>query len=727
MISQRPEDVFICLLRSFYHNAQHSALRLVARRRPTLLAIAKPSSSARPLSTSSHSGTRHSGTRPRSLIERGTVGGGSHLVPIASKRPYATTKTDSTSPREIAVLGAGITGLTAAHYLARHAENAHITIYEASDGPGGWIKADRVEVQDSEGRKGHVLLQSGPRMLRSSNKSLRYDDLVLFDVLANLNMADKIRHPRAVSDNRYIYYPDHFVKLPSSELTMDNLVGTVQSLLTEPLWSGGIRAAYNFWISYNKSLDPSPEGRAALLNRIPADESVAQFLTRILKDDRIVKNVVSGMMHGIYGGDVNKLSAKHTIFDHLWYKLKHPLPPGREYSYIHEKEWFLLADMLNGPNRLKIIELAESALDWKLLAFEDGLVSLVDGLVADLKAKSNVTFRYSEPVTSLKYENGKILAKTPKAKQPAEYDHVICTLFSKQLAQITEPPNSLPSLAETHAVTIMTVNLWYPNPNLLADGGFGYLIPSSTPDNDEGALGVLFDSDLRTSDSEMPGTKLTVMLGGHHWDDWEHFPSEEAGIAMAKAVVQRQLGISETEEVVAGARLCRDCLPQHFVGHRGRMRDAHYELMSAFQGHLTVAGPSYTTVGVIPAMRAGFDAGMRVARDQEQPWFRISQHPRTSENDAMTEVDYWHENILPSNPGDEDYVIGASGIEHFTANELSNLQFEDASRMLFRAFTAPQYRFRDEDGNFIDADRRAVKNAPSGFQFFANKNPKREE
>lgn len=190
---------------------------------------------------------------------------------------------------------------------------------------------------------------------------------------------------------------------------MDNLVGTVQSLLTEPLWSGGIRAAYNFWISYNKSLDPSPEGRAALLNRIPADESVAQFLTRILKDDRIVKNVVSGMMHGIYGGDVNKLSAKHTIFDHLWYKLKHPLPPGREYSYIHEKEWFLLADMLNGPNRLKIIELAESALDWKLLAFEDGLVSLVDGLVADLKAKSNVTFRYSEPVTSLKYENGKIL------------------------------------------------------------------------------------------------------------------------------------------------------------------------------------------------------------------------------------------------------------------------------------------------------------------------------
>lgn len=184
MISQRPEDVFICLLRSFYHNAQHSTLRLIARRRPTLLST--PSSSVRPLNTSSHSGTRHSGTRPRPWIGigRGAVYEGSRVASTARKQPYATTKTDSTSPREIAVLGAGITGLTAAHYLARHAENAHITIYEASDSPGGWIKADRVEVQNSEGRKGHVLLQSGPRMLRSSNKSLRYDDLVLFDVVS---------------------------------------------------------------------------------------------------------------------------------------------------------------------------------------------------------------------------------------------------------------------------------------------------------------------------------------------------------------------------------------------------------------------------------------------------------------------------------------------------------------------------------------------------------------
>lgn len=211
---------------------------------------------------------------------------------------------------------------------------------------------------------------------------------------------------------------------------------------------------------------------------------------------------------------------------------------------------------------------------------------------------------------------------------------MISTLFSKDLAELAQPAGTLPSLAETHAVTIMVVNLWYPGQDLLAHNhGFGYLVPSSTPDNDEGTLGVLFDSDLdptdpaanpnptTTSESKPQphpaGTKLTVMLGGHHWDGWRHFPTEEAGIAMARAAVHKHLGIDPdpaVNPVEARAKLCRDCLPQHFVGHRGRMAAAHEELAHAFKGRLSVAGPSYTTVGVIPAMRAGWEAALKVVR-----------------------------------------------------------------------------------------------------------------
>ncbi|KAJ8110893.1 hypothetical protein ONZ43_g5754 [Nemania bipapillata] len=544
-------------------------------------------------------------------------------------------------------------------------------------------------------------------MLRSGRSSTKYDDLVLFDVLASLKLEDKVRHPQAVSENRYLYYPDHLVKMPPAEMNMENILGTAYSFLTEPIWSGGFQALLNYLVSYNKTLDPSQERLVRNFRQIPDDESVAQFLTRILKDDRIVKNIVSGMMHGIYGGDINKLSAKSTMLDTLWYSFKNPPTPNKQLVWSNVKEFYLLADMLNGPNRLKIIEMAESAVDWKLLAFEDGLVSLIDGLAEDLKARANVTFKYNEPITALEHRDGKILVTTPKTKKPVKFDHAICTLFSKHLAQITQPPNSLPSLAETHAVTIMVVNLWYPNPDLLPEGGFGYLIPSSTPNNGEGALGVLFDSDLRTGDSEMPGTKLTVMLGGHHWDGWKHFPSETLGISMAKEVVRRQLGISETEKVVARAHLCRDCLPQHFVGHRDRIGEAHYELMSAFQGHLTVAGPSYTTVGVIPAMRAGFDAGMRVARESKQPWFRIPLSTPSKDNDAQ-DFDHW---MRAPNLEIED-VVGATGLEQFTNSEWEILQPYPRYRLLFRHFTSQDLRFRDEDGYYLEVDQRAYRNAP---------------
>ncbi|KAI3342752.1 hypothetical protein F4824DRAFT_485643 [Ustulina deusta] len=701
MISQRPEDVLRNLLRSGYHNAQHSAVRLTARRP---MPLSKPCACTRQLSA-----LPRSKSCLGSPIGRRTVCGGSHVAYNGRKQPFATTCAGETKPREIAVLGAGITGLTAAHYLARHAENAHITIYEASSSPGGWIKADRVEVEDGEGQRGHVLLQKGPRMLRPSGSSTKYDDLVLYDVLASLNMGDEVRQPEAVSSNRYLYYPDHLVKMPDAKLSVENIISAMLSYLTEPIWSGLPQASFNLMASLYKAMDPS--GRR-LAVQVSEDESVAQFLTRILKDDRIVENVVSGMMHGIYGGDIYKLSAKHTVLERMWYYFKKPLPQKSGLSWLELKEWYLLYDMMSGPNRLKIIELAERAVDWKLLAFEDGLASLVEGLEKDLKTRSNVTFKYNEPVTSLKHEEGKILVTTPKSEQPTKYDHVICTLFSKQLAQITEPRNSLPSLAETHAVTIMVVNLWYPNPNLLAEGGFGYLIPSSTPDNDEGALGVLFDSDLRTGDSEMPGTKLTVMLGGHHWDGWKHFPSEEMAIVMAKEVVRRQLGISDNEKVVAGARLCRDCLPQHFVGHRNRMKEAHYDLMSAFQGHLTVAGPSYTTIGVIPAMRAGFDAGMRVARGHVQPWFRIPL--RTDQNNEPLELDYWMDEKLTSEVPD---TIGDSGLEQFTENEWAYRRASPRSFMLFRKFTQKPARFQDADGNYLDINQRRLENAPP---FYAN-------
>ena len=62
---------------------------------------------------------------------------------------------------KIAILGGGITGLTAAYHLAQTLPKAKITIFEKSHRLGGWIDSERVQVNG-----GDVLFEWGPRSLR---------------------------------------------------------------------------------------------------------------------------------------------------------------------------------------------------------------------------------------------------------------------------------------------------------------------------------------------------------------------------------------------------------------------------------------------------------------------------------------------------------------------------------------------------------------------------------
>ena len=66
----------------------------------------------------------------------------------------------------IAVLGGGITGLSSAYHLARKFPTTKITLIEGSNHVGGWLDSHRVNVGG-----GTVLLEKGPRTLRSSSKA----------------------------------------------------------------------------------------------------------------------------------------------------------------------------------------------------------------------------------------------------------------------------------------------------------------------------------------------------------------------------------------------------------------------------------------------------------------------------------------------------------------------------------------------------------------------------
>ena len=162
-------------------------------------------------------------------------------------------------------------------------------------------------------------------------------------------------------------------------------------------------------------------------------------------------------------------------------------------------------------------------------------------------------------------------------------------------------------------MSVMVVNLYYTNANMLSVHGFGYLIPRSVPyeRNPERALGVVFDSDAIIGLGTAPGTKLTVMMGGHWWDGRSTYPDEEEGASMAKSVLRRHLNIHE-EPTLVNVSVQKDCIPQYTVGHHRRMHRAHEALLGAFKGQLKVAGNSYTGVGVNDCIKAGTEAAASI-------------------------------------------------------------------------------------------------------------------
>jgi oxygen-dependent protoporphyrinogen oxidase len=378
------------------------------------------------------------------------------------------------------------------------------------------------------------------------------------------------------------------------------------------------------------------------------DESVGSFLSRRFSTS-IVDNIVSAVLHGIYAGDVYRLSAV-SLLPKLWLYERssgsildaafQAWTRGEQTVPINDPLFMsqIAPEMIDGQgNPLPGTEVFEDIRKSSVFTFRGGIGRLAEEIEQALEDKPNVLIKKNTPVKSIRLVSQEatsqvsVLARhknfvtnldqvelqsqtsgtQQESQAPEFYSHVISTISSKHLNIMTQPTDCLSPFAETHSVTVMVVNLYFSSIDLLPVHGFGYLLPRSLPfdQNPERALGVVFDSDATIGQDTGEGTKLTVMLGGHWWDNWDRYPDEEEGARMAKAVLRRHLGIKEEPEAVR-VGLQRECIPQYTVGHSKRMEKAHEKLLKAFGGRLRVAGSSYTGVGLNDCVRSGFDTVM---------------------------------------------------------------------------------------------------------------------
>ena len=103
------------------------------------------------------------------------------------------------------------------------------------------------------------------------------------------------------AQNRYLYYPDHLVRMPGPGLTFWE---QASSVLTEPVFKGVLSGVFHECVQPQRS-------------RELEDESVGSFISRRFGSS-LADNIVSAVYHGIYAGDIYKLSAR-SILPKLWH------------------------------------------------------------------------------------------------------------------------------------------------------------------------------------------------------------------------------------------------------------------------------------------------------------------------------------------------------------------------------------------------------------------------
>lgn len=354
------------------------------------------------------------------------------------------------------------------------------------------------------------------------------------------------------------------------------------------------------------------------------DESVGDFVTRNFNQN-IAENLVSALMHGVYAGDLNRLSAR-SLLPLFWELEVRNKGLGIMSNFlmllmngaalVDYNDVLLRTLSFDDVPREQRNQLERALSDTSVFTFKKGLGQLVESLSSHLKQLENIVISLSSQVDAIVFNSTEKSLMVEAGGVKSSIDYVISTLPPSALGNLLRFENQShsdtsknlgPFLDHDYAVNVIVVNLFYSQPELVPVPGFGYLIPKTVPleQNPERALGVIFGSDSSGDQDTAPGTKLTVMLGGHWWDDWgmDDLPDESSAIGMAQAIVKRHLGIS-TKPTIAKSVLQRQAIPQYTVGHRARMQKIHNELLHRYQGRVKVAGNWYHGVGVNDCIKA---------------------------------------------------------------------------------------------------------------------------
>jgi len=465
----------------------------------------------------------------------------------------------------IAVIGGGITGLTAAYELQqrfrRSGRELSLTIWEKSEQLGGAIRTLR--------RDGFVIEQGPDSFLARKQAALA--------LTAQLGLTDELVGLSPAAAGSYVYLNGRLHPLPA---------GLAMGIPTQvkPFLGTGL-------------LSVSGKARAALdlllpRRRTSGDEALGSLLRRRL-GPQVVERLVGPVLAGIYAGDLDQLSTAATFPQLLDMERKHrslilgmtasrrtPQPPGTAGQGLPEQ---LRRSMF--------------------LTYRNGLSTLVDSLVRALEQGGARIHRNSAVLRVARRQDHYDIRLADGGVLRA--DGVILATPAEQSLRLLHGASVdlLAGLEQIPSVSVANVVFAFDQAQLLQPlQGTGFVIPRQ-----EGLLLTACTwTSVKWAHTAPEGKALIRAYIGHAADQRHVSLADDELVRRALSDLQRIIGAPITPLFSEVARH-PEAMPQYGVGHMQRLVAMQRELAARFP-HLYAAGRSYRGVGIPDCIAQGQEA-----------------------------------------------------------------------------------------------------------------------
>ena len=447
---------------------------------------------------------------------------------------------------KVAIIGGGLTGLSAAYYMGKAFPNWDIHVLESSNRWGGKVQTKR--------RDGYVV-EVGPDSYLARKTSMT-------DLVQELGLGDTL--VRNATGESYIYHQGQMKPIPGGSIIgipTEFLPFAMSSLLS---WFGKLRAGLDIF----KKPYPGNE-----------DMSIDAFFRYHLGDE-LVSLLIEPLLSGIYGGDLKRLSLLGTF---------------PEFRQLEQKHGNLVKGMMAMQGMRKQ---SGAATEGQFSQLTGGLESLVDALVEQMP--KNVSLHTSTEVLEASYTDKLYTVQTQNGTD--SYDRLVTTTPPKAYEKFFVGDTKFEDLRHMEQSSCAIVIMSLPKSAFTKPlQGTGFVITRST---ETPLTACTYISSKWPQTTPQDKVVLRVFLG-KPTDSTVDTHSEEELCELALSEIQKILGFAGNPEWMEVVRLQKS-MPQYEVGHKERVATLMKHVAEHYSG-LALIGTPFKGVGMPDGIKQAYE------------------------------------------------------------------------------------------------------------------------